>query len=151
LLGPLTGSLDDRELQLGTSAQCAVLAMLALSPDVPVHRENIIDVLWADDPPTSAVNQVQKHVGRLRLLLDPGRSPRDRGGLLISTGTGYRLRIKAPHLDLLTFRDLVARAQAARLGGHPASACQLYTRALELPPSLRPPPTPGGTTWRSRA
>lgn len=132
MLGPLTGSLEGRELHLGTSAQRAVLAMLALSPDVLVHRESIIDVLWADDPPASAVNQVQKHVSRLRRVLDPGRSPRDAGGRLVSTGTGYRLRVKAPQLDLLTYRDLVTRAHAARRGDGPAIACKLYTRALEL-------------------
>jgi DNA-binding SARP family transcriptional activator/transcriptional regulator with XRE-family HTH domain len=132
MLGPLTGSLEGRELQLGTSAQRAVLAMLALSPDVLVHRESIIDVLWADDPPASAVNQVQKHVGRLRRVLDPGRSPRDAGGRLVSTGTSYRLRVKAPQLDLLAYRDLVTRAHAARRGDGPAIACKLYTRALEL-------------------
>jgi DNA-binding SARP family transcriptional activator len=117
---------------LGAPKQRAALGLLALEPNALVHRETIIDAVWGADPPVSAVNLVQTHAGRLRRALDPGRSPRDPGGLVASVGSGYRLQVTAGQLDLLGFEQLVGRAGAACSSGDAAAACDLYERALEL-------------------
>jgi DNA-binding SARP family transcriptional activator/transcriptional regulator with XRE-family HTH domain len=132
VLGPLTAWRHGTLVQLGPPSQRAVLALLAVSPDELLHRETIIDALWDDNPPDAALNQVQRYASRLRRVLDPGRSPRDPGGLIVSTGTGYRLRITAAQLDLLAFRDLTNRAQAARAAGDADAACDLYEEAMGL-------------------
>jgi hypothetical protein len=66
---------------------------------------------------------VQAYVSRLRRVLDPGRPPRDGNGLVVSAGTGYRLRDGAVVLDLLTFGQIVGRARAARSAGDAGAAC----------------------------
>jgi DNA-binding SARP family transcriptional activator/transcriptional regulator with XRE-family HTH domain len=132
VLGPLAAGRDGAPAQLGSPMQRAVLALLALSPDRLVHREALIDALWGADPPASAVNQVQAHVGRIRWLLDPDRPRQDPQRLLESTGTSYRLRVTAEHLDLLAFHDLVSRAEAARSLRDTVAACGLYQQALQL-------------------
>jgi len=139
VLGPMVawraqGSAAGKEaaVALGPPVQRAVLGLLALSPGELVHREAVIDVLWGDDPPASAVNQVQASVSRARRVLDPGRQPRDTGGLLVSSGTGYRLNVTSGQLDLLSFRDLAEQADTARRAGDAALACGQYEKALDL-------------------
>lgn len=132
VLGPLTAWLDGAPAQLGSPLQRAVLALLALSPDRLVHREALIDALWDADPPASAVNQVQTYVSKIRWMLDPDRPRRGPQRLLESTGTGYRLRVTAEHLDLLAFQDVVSRAEAARSLRDTTAACGLYQRAMQL-------------------
>lgn len=130
VLGPLAAWRHGRRVHLGHPRQRAVLGLLALEPGVLVHRETIIDSLWEEGPPATAVNLVQAYVGKLRLALDPGRSPRDGDGLLVSAGTSYRLRLAAGQLDLLAFRELANRAQADHSAGDLAKARDLYARAL---------------------
>lgn len=132
VLGPLAARRGDTAVELGPPSQRAVLGLLALSPGELVHRESLIDAWWSEDPPPSAVNQVQARVSRLRRILEPGRLPRDAGGLLTSIGTGYRLCVTAGQLDLLSFRDLADHANAARRAGEPVAACGLYESALDL-------------------
>jgi DNA-binding SARP family transcriptional activator len=101
-----------------------------MEPNAFVHRETIIDALWPDQPPKSAVNVVQTYVGRLRVALDPVRSPRDQSGLLVSAGTSYCLQADADQLDLLDFRNLVSAAKATQSAGDFAAARSLFDRAL---------------------
>jgi DNA-binding SARP family transcriptional activator/tetratricopeptide (TPR) repeat protein len=114
-------------VSLGPARQRAVAALLAVHPNSTVHREAIIDVLWPDGPPGSAVTVVQSHVSRLRKVLDgrPGSA------VLVSTGTSYRLDVGPGELDLLAFQQLAAQARRAA-PGDPAAACRQFEQALEL-------------------
>jgi DNA-binding SARP family transcriptional activator len=130
LLGPLAAWRDGAPVPLGPPKQRAVLCLLALEPNAFVHREVIIDALWPDQPPKTAINLVQTYVSRLRAALDPVRSPRDEGGLLLSAGTSYRLQARAGQLDLVDFRNLLRAAKAAQAAGDFAAASDLFDRAL---------------------
>src|SRR5215467_4295850 len=80
---PRVGSVAWRagvQVGLGEPRQRAVLAVLALSPDVAVHRETLIDALWHENPPARAIQLLQTYVSRLRRALDPGRSEERRVG-----------------------------------------------------------------------
>jgi DNA-binding SARP family transcriptional activator len=101
-------------------------------PNMRLHREAIIDVLWESAPPATAVNQVQAHVSRLRRILDPGGGQDGLGCPLESSGTSYMLRATTGQLDSLAFQDLGERARQARERGDLFSACGLYDRALRL-------------------
>lgn len=132
VLGPLRASRGGTPLQLGGARQRAVLGLLALHPNEVLHRDTIIEVLWRDDPPPSAVKMVQAHIGHLRRELDPGRQPQDRDGVLVSAGTHYRLRADGTRLDLIAFGQLAERGHAAHRSGDAATACALYAEALSL-------------------
>jgi len=116
----------------GPPSQRAVLGVLALAPGVLVRREAIIDAIWGEDIPATAVNLVQKYVSRLRAVLDPARPPRDPGGLLVSVNTSYRLQATGDQLDVLAFEQLVGDARAACYRGDRPDACEIYERALGL-------------------
>ena len=132
VLGPLTAWRGGLPVELGAARQRAVLGLLALRPNVSLHRETIIDALWSDDVPAAAVKMVQTYIGRLRRQLDPGRPPADRDGMLVSSGTRYLLKADAGQLDLITFGRLADRAREAGRSGDAEAACDLYAQALGL-------------------
>jgi DNA-binding SARP family transcriptional activator/transcriptional regulator with XRE-family HTH domain len=134
-LGPLEAWSDGASLSLGPPARRVILGLLVLYPGVLVRRDTIVDVLWGDAPPRTAVALVQAHVSRIRRLMEQGgRSPSGGGvaGVIDSVGGAYRLSLSAKELDLLAFRDLAARAAAARMAGDDLAAVDLYQRAVGL-------------------
>jgi DNA-binding SARP family transcriptional activator len=110
----------------------AVLGLLLMDPDVLVRRDTMIDVLWREAPPRTAVGLVQAHVSRLRKTLEPWKHSVSGDGVLTSVGGAYRLQVSGTELDLLIFRDLAARAAAAWATGDDLTACELYEQAIEL-------------------
>jgi DNA-binding SARP family transcriptional activator/tetratricopeptide (TPR) repeat protein/DNA-binding XRE family transcriptional regulator len=125
VLGPVVAWRDGDLLDTGSVRRRAVLAVLALGLGEPVRREALVDALWPDGPPASAVNIVQGHVSALRRVFGgPGR-----GGIVEWAGESYRLRLGPAELDLLAFEELAAQAESA---GDPVRACGLLERALGL-------------------
>jgi DNA-binding SARP family transcriptional activator len=100
LLGPLEVRDDNGPLPLGGSKQRALLALLLLYANRVVSRERLIDELWGDDPPHTAVASVQVYVSRLRKLLPQGR--------LETRPPGYLLRVEPDELDIDRFERLCA-------------------------------------------
>jgi DNA-binding SARP family transcriptional activator len=64
------GSLDVRNsegsIALGCPKQRALLALLLLNANQPVSRDRLIDDLWGEEPPETAVQSVHVYVSRLR-------------------------------------------------------------------------------------
>jgi DNA-binding SARP family transcriptional activator/DNA-binding XRE family transcriptional regulator len=129
VLGPLTVWRDGAPVALGPARQRAVLGMLALHAGTGLHRDAIIDLLWGEQPPASAVPEVQGYVSRLRAMMG-GRS----GAAPITTvgRCRYHLALGACglQLDLSAFRQAARDARAAR--ADPARACDLYEHALGM-------------------
>jgi transcriptional regulator with XRE-family HTH domain len=114
VLGPLEVWAEGTPLSLGPPARRAVLGLLLMDPGALVRRDTIVDVLWGDAPPRTAVGLVQAHVSRIRRLLSshPRRGAHD--GAIGSVRGAYQLTVSDQEVDLLVFRDLAARAAAAR-------------------------------------
>jgi DNA-binding SARP family transcriptional activator/DNA-binding XRE family transcriptional regulator len=130
VLGPLMAWHQGTPIRLGSPRQRAVLGLLALHPDTGLNRDAIIDALWGDEPPASAVTEVQGFISRLRKLLDSGRNRRE--DLLVTDGTSYRLRADRVRLDVAAFQQLTDRAGMAACGLQTRTACELYEQALGL-------------------
>jgi DNA-binding SARP family transcriptional activator/tetratricopeptide (TPR) repeat protein/DNA-binding XRE family transcriptional regulator len=131
-LGPLEAWKDGALLPLGPPARRAVLGLLLMKPGALVRRDTIIDALWGETPPRTAVGLVQAHVSRIRRLLDPRKEVGDDDGVISSTRGSYRLSLPCEQLDLLVFRNLAARAAAAWASGDEATAVECYDRAVGL-------------------
>lgn len=125
VLGPLVAWHDGTRLDLGSGRQRAVLGLLALHVGAAVHRDVIIDTLWGERPPTSAVAEVQGYVSRLRKLFGDAE-------VVVTSGACYRLAARTGQVDLAAFRLLVSRARDAVCGPDPVVGCDLYERALGL-------------------
>ena len=95
VLGPLEVLDGEGPLPLGGAKQRALLALLVHNANRVVSRERLIDDLWGDAPPETAVTTVQVYVSRLRKLLPDG----DVG----DTPTGLSPRGRAGDVDLRRF------------------------------------------------
>ncbi|SEC54930.1 DNA-binding transcriptional activator of the SARP family [Amycolatopsis tolypomycina] len=113
VLGSLRVWREGAEVELGPPGRRAVLGLLTLAGGDAVARRDLVDALWGDRPPPSAVNVVQTHVKHLRRLLEPGRAPRAGSGVLPHVGGGYAVRRDAVDVDLWRFRELLAEANDA--------------------------------------
>jgi hypothetical protein len=135
LLGPVRAWQGDRELELGGPQRQVVLALLALRANQAVSRSELIDGIWGEDPPPSAVNALHVHVAGLRRELEPNRASRAPGKFLLASGPGYSLRREHGQLDAQVFgRHLDAALriwQAAPLSGAPGPWAE-----IERVPSL---------------
>lgn len=131
ILGPVAAWRDEVPVALGSIRQRAVLALLAMHAEAGLSRAAIIDALWGDDPPETAVTMVQGYITRIRRLLGAGDGPPARGSVLWWDGALYRLAPGAVDTDLAEFTQLAERAQRAA-EEDPLHACQLYEQAVRL-------------------
>ena len=120
LLGPLEIVDGDRLLALGGIKPRSLLALLLLHANEVVSTDRLIDELWADEPPATAVKSIQVHVSRLRKELGEGR--------LATRAPGYVLYVDPSELDLARFEQLLADAD----GADPQSRATTLREALAL-------------------
>ncbi|MEU0885094.1 BTAD domain-containing putative transcriptional regulator [Lentzea sp. NPDC005914] len=132
VLGLLRVVRAGHEVDLGAAKQRAVLAVLLLSRNTPVSRGQIIEAVWGDNVPSSAVNLVQTYVAGLRRALEPTRARRAPAELLTSVGDGYLLRVEPGALDLDVFERQVLLANRMRAAGDLAGAAVELDDALAL-------------------
>ncbi|MEV4139932.1 BTAD domain-containing putative transcriptional regulator [Dactylosporangium sp. NPDC049742] len=130
VLGPVRVWRDGVEVDTGPPQQAYLLALLLTRAGRPVSAAELIDLVWDDDMPTSALNIVQKYVGALRRLLEPGLSARNPGAYLHRRGGRYQFDVSRVALDLAEFRRLRDEARAAVDAGRPEDAVDAYEQAL---------------------
>ncbi|WP_053718466.1 BTAD domain-containing putative transcriptional regulator [Saccharothrix sp. NRRL B-16348] len=86
-----------------------LLADLLAHEGRPVSADRLAFDLWGDEPPGNPVNTLQTKVSQLRRALEAAE-PGARG--LVAHGpAGYALRVDPSTLDVLRFRELVARGR----------------------------------------
>jgi len=129
ILGPVRVRSGAAELDLGGRQQRLVLALLVARAGSVVSVSELVDAIWDEDPPASAVNVVHRWIGVLRRLIEPDLPVRATGQYLVRQAAGYQLRVTAESCDLLRFRALVAQASQA---GGPERAVRFHAEALAL-------------------
>jgi DNA-binding SARP family transcriptional activator/tetratricopeptide (TPR) repeat protein len=132
LLGPVRAWWGDDELDLGGPRRRTVLAMLAAHPRRAVSRSELIDGVWGQEAPASAVNSVHVHVAGLRRVLEPRRAHRAPGQILAASGPGYWLRMESSKLDTEVLRSRLAHARRLTAAGDLVAAVQSLDAALGL-------------------
>ncbi|MEU6201419.1 BTAD domain-containing putative transcriptional regulator [Streptomyces sp. NPDC047061] len=132
VLGPLRVWRDGVELDAGPPQQAYLLAVLLARAGEPVSISELVDLIWAEDVPASAVNILQKYVGALRRLLQPALPAREPGSYLQRRGSAY-LFVAAPRtLDVVRFRELVEAAEGDVAEQRLAAALDGYLEAVGL-------------------
>jgi len=132
LLGPVRAWLGEEELDLGAPRQRVVFGMLAMRANRTVSRDELIDGIWGQDPPASAVNSVHIYVAGLRRALEPDRAHRAPGKALLAGAGGYLLRLESGQPDAEAFGQLLAAAREAQAVGELAAAARLHDAASKL-------------------
>ena len=130
VLGPLRAWRGTREIDLGPRQCRLILASLSVRAGCPVTVSQLMDTMWPDSPPRSAINIIHRSVGALRRLLEPDLPARSPGRWILRHGQGYRLAVDAANLDLARFRLEHARARGVVPIGDD-EALNSYLAALE--------------------
>ncbi len=104
-----------------------LLALLASRHGSVVRESELIEAIWADDPPASVRTAVQTYVSALRDDR-PRRSP---GRFVAREGRGYALRSDVEELDVALFDAHIDRARQEHLDNRD-EAVRLLDRALDL-------------------
>jgi len=99
-------------------------ALLAAAPGQTVTRDRIIEALWADKPPQTAVNTIQVHISQLRLLVG--------SDLIATTGQGYAMEVQADRVDAEWFRHQVLTCLDHPVNGDAGQVKQVLHQALDL-------------------
>jgi DNA-binding SARP family transcriptional activator len=105
ILGPLEVVEAGAALPLGGRNQRTLLALLVLNAGETVSSDRMIDALWGDEAPRTALTSVQNSISRLRKLLGSER--------LVTKAPGYELRLEGDVLDAQRVRELVREGRAA--------------------------------------
>ena len=98
ILGSLEVADGSRRMALGGAKQKAVLAILLLHRGEPVTVDRLVDELWGEAPPDTAVKTVQVYISRLRKELGDGVLLTRQGRLRTRhrAGPARRRQIRAP-------------------------------------------------------
>ena len=121
ILGPLEVRDAHGPVRLGGPKQRALLALLLIHDGEVVPTDRLVDELWPERPPPTAVKTVQMYISQLRRVLADG--------VLTTHGRGYRLELRSVELDARRFEEGVRRAAAEE---HPKRALELLRDALAL-------------------
>ncbi|MFD0403267.1 BTAD domain-containing putative transcriptional regulator [Kitasatospora sp. NPDC127121] len=130
VLGLMRAQRGTTVLKVGSPQQQAMLAVLLLRPGHGASATDLIDALWGEEPPSTAVTTVRTYAWRWRKILH-GDEP-DAPTVLTSVGDGYRLVLPKHSVDAAQGEELAAQAERTAAAGQPQQARDLLNQALEL-------------------
>ncbi|MDT0343942.1 AfsR/SARP family transcriptional regulator [Streptomyces litchfieldiae] len=126
ILGSVEIWSENRRLQLSGTKRPAVLGSLLLADGMPVSINRLIDAVWEDQSPFTAIKQIRNTTSDLRRLHS------EIGERLTLVGDGYQLKVEDSQLDARVFTRRVAEARQLRRDGDHAGALDRFRNALSL-------------------
>lgn len=122
ILGRIEVHTDAGTVALGSLKQRVLLAVLLLNPGRTVPVRKLVNALWGDAAPPSAVANLRTYVNRLRHAL-PGQR-------ITGRAAGYELTLRHGELDLHLFTERAGAGRAALSRGDHAAAARHLGEAL---------------------
>jgi DNA-binding SARP family transcriptional activator/tetratricopeptide (TPR) repeat protein len=106
--------------------QRTLVGLLALSPGRVVSQARLIDALWGEAPPRTAVPTLYSHIARVRQALDGCGLP----GLLAARDSGYALIVAPDDVDADRFERQAAHGRRALADGRVTQAATVLREAV---------------------
>ncbi|WP_435133822.1 AfsR/SARP family transcriptional regulator [Actinacidiphila sp. bgisy144] len=129
VLGPFLLRLDGHPVELPSMRQRALLAALALRAGRTVAKGELVECVWAQQPPRHVASSLYTLVNRLRTLL---------GEESVRTApAGYRLDVPPDRVDALRFERLLDASRAACPGLPAPGAASPASPAADVPAAHR--------------
>ncbi|MCL6291359.1 BTAD domain-containing putative transcriptional regulator [Streptomyces sp. 43Y-GA-1] len=133
LIGPFEIVTDDgRVHRPGTPKVCQTLALLLTRPNEIITAESLIQELWGERPPRSAVTTLQTYVYHARRMFVNERLTDPDRHLIVTCPPGYAIQVDEDEVDVQVFERLVNRARLLLADGDPTMALLAVGQALEL-------------------
>lgn len=128
LLGPLEVLRDGEALNLGTPKQRVVLAALLAERGRAISSDRLVDVVWGDSPPASALTSLHAYISNLRRILRDG----GQASAIVRQPPGYLLHRDETPMDAEEFRRLTAVARDCCARGDWSAGAEAARAALAL-------------------
>ncbi|WP_018684017.1 AfsR/SARP family transcriptional regulator [Actinokineospora enzanensis] len=112
-----------------------VLALLAFRANRPVFAAELIDEIWNQHPPATALGTLQTYIRQLRRLIEKALGPGATVGAHQVLGTlagGYQLNLPPGHLDLEVFHTRAREGRQVLDDGDDQAGSELLGSALRL-------------------
>jgi len=122
LCGRLEAAIGDRDATLPGRQGRVLFAYLVVNRRREVARDELIDVLWPEQPPADPGETLSALLSRVRREVGPGA---------IEGRRQLRLALLSPEVDLERAQDATRRAEVALAEGDPAAARREATAALD--------------------
>ncbi|WP_207555687.1 AfsR/SARP family transcriptional regulator [Intrasporangium flavum] len=122
---------DGTDVDVGGVKQRAVLAQLALQPNVSVSLDRVAEGVWGEQVPARYRQNVQVYVSTLRRVIEPRRPARTPSRIL-GHGEAYELVAGPDEIDVLRFRAAAALGRDALADHRPEAAASAFRGALDV-------------------
>ncbi|MFD6161934.1 BTAD domain-containing putative transcriptional regulator [Nocardia sp. NPDC060256] len=113
--------MDDHRLDIAAPQLLTVLAILAIEDGRTLTAAQLIERIWSENPPTSAISVLRNNISTLRREFDAYGGAGAGFEWLDSTQGGYRLCLPVK-FDVVAVEALIAAAEADRRSGAPDRA-----------------------------
>ncbi len=128
LLGPIEVCGPGGSAILTGERQRSLLALLALQAGHAIGSDRLIDGLWGDDAPRTALRTLQSHLARLRQAL----SQAGLTNAITSGPPGHTLHLPREGVDAHAFEAIARRARSLISEGATVEAVTLLREGLDL-------------------
>ena len=118
-------------VDLGGAQPRTLVAMLLVAQGRVVAVDTLLDGIWPDRQPTSALGTLQSYVSRVRRAFDPERTGAG-AKVLVLEPVACRLDIDPSDVDSWRFEQLAAEGQQLLQRGEAAAAHAVLAEALSL-------------------
>jgi DNA-binding SARP family transcriptional activator/Flp pilus assembly protein TadD len=108
--------------------QPALVGLLALSAPEMLSRTRLVDGLWGEDPPRTAIKTLHSHIARVRAALDACGLP----DVLVTREPGYLLAVPPDAVDVHRFERAAREARDLLAAGSDEQAVLRLRPALAL-------------------
>ncbi|MFE0178692.1 BTAD domain-containing putative transcriptional regulator [Streptomyces sp. NPDC059002] len=133
LLGAFELVTDDGKTHtLSAPKMCQVLAVLLMRAGSVVSVDVLIQELWGDHPPSSAMTTLQTYIYHSRRMLEQTGVTSADGPRLHTQLPGYRIKADATEVDVLEYERLVRESRMLLERGRPELASRRMCDASAL-------------------
>lgn len=132
VLGPLEATGDGRSIAPTAVKPRQILALLALRAGEVVPVATLLEEIWGESPPPSALTTLQTYILQLRRLIGQTVPPGAAKDILVTRYNGYLFPAETMIVDAQVYDELaIDAAHAAERGDH-LEAYRLARQALDL-------------------
>ncbi|WP_433170087.1 AfsR/SARP family transcriptional regulator [Actinoallomurus sp. CA-150999] len=132
LLGSLEVIHDQRVCTPSAPKIRQVLALLLLRANQVVSLDSVIEELWGEEPPKSAVTTAQTYIYQLRKAFARELGEQQASRMIETVPPGYILRVDEAQLDFREFDRLIEQSRALQAAGHVERSARQVRAALSL-------------------
>jgi DNA-binding SARP family transcriptional activator len=132
VLGPLQVCAEGRSATPTAPKVRQVLALLVARSNQVVGMDSLIEELWEEQPPHSAMNTARTYIHHLRTFLVKQFGKELAEQLIVTVGSGYLLNLSRATVDTTDFDSLIIFAHQSLAANQIQQAAEYVTEALRM-------------------